>query len=139
MLAHAQGQGLQPLDEQEGVERAHGRAEIAQERDPRLDDVGDGSERLHRLGPDRAVIAGVGRVQHREAVGMLFPVEIAAIDDHAADGGAMAADIFRGRVDDDRGAMLERLAKTGAAVLSMISGTPSSRPIFGDFGDGKHC
>jgi hypothetical protein len=41
MLAHAQRQGLQPLDELEGVERAHGGAEVAQQRDARLDDVGD--------------------------------------------------------------------------------------------------
>ena len=49
VLADAQGQGLEPLEEQERVERDHGRAEIAQQRHPRLDDVGDGPQRLHRL------------------------------------------------------------------------------------------
>ena len=68
MLAHAQRQGLQPLDELEGVEWAHRGAEIAQQHDAGSDDVGDRAERLDRLGPDRAVIAGVGLVQRREAL-----------------------------------------------------------------------
>jgi dTDP-4-amino-4,6-dideoxygalactose transaminase len=42
MLAHPQRQRLQALDELEGVERAHARADVAQEDDPRPDDVGDG-------------------------------------------------------------------------------------------------
>ena len=39
---------------------------------------------------------------------MGLPVESAAVDDGAADRGAVAADVFRGGVDDHRGAMLER-------------------------------
>ncbi len=111
MLAHAQRQRLQPLDEHEGVERRHRRADVAQQRDARLDDVGDRAQRLHRLGPHRAVIAGVGLVQHREAVGVLLPVEIAAIDDDAADRGAVPADILGGRMHDDGRAVLERPAQ----------------------------
>jgi hypothetical protein len=34
----------------------------------------------------------------------LAPVEVAAVDDDAADGGAVAADVLGGRVDDDVGA-----------------------------------
>ncbi len=73
--SHAQRQGLDALQEEEGVERRHGRAEIAQQRHARLDDVGDRPERLDRLAPDRAVIAGVGRVQQRLALGCCLPVE----------------------------------------------------------------
>src|SRR3546814_3975131 len=73
MLANAQRQRLQPLQEQEGVEGAERVAEVALQRDARLEDVGDRPERLHRLGPHRAVVARIGLVQHREALGVLLP------------------------------------------------------------------
>lgn len=108
VLADAQRQGFEPLDEQEGVLRRHRRADVAQELDPRAQREGNRAERLRRLGPDRTMIGGVGLGQQREAVGMGLPVESAAVDDGAADRGAVAADVFRGGVDDHRGAMLER-------------------------------
>ena len=43
-----------------------------------------------------------------EALGVLLPREIAAVDDEAADRCAVSADVFRGGIDDDRRAMLER-------------------------------
>src|SRR3546814_9583690 len=91
VLADAQGQGLQPLDEQEGVERTEGVAEVALQRHPRLQDVGDRAERLHRFRPHGAVVARVGLIEHGEARGMLLPVELAAVDDQAADRVAMPA------------------------------------------------
>src|SRR3546814_8333445 len=45
VLADAQGQRLQPPDEQEGVERTEGVAEVALQGHPRLQDVGDRAER----------------------------------------------------------------------------------------------
>jgi hypothetical protein len=70
------------------------------------------------------VIAWIGRVERGEALGVRRPVEVAAVDDDAPDRGAvplgrttMAAPWSNGR------------QIMGAAVLSMISGTPSSRPI----------
>ena len=107
MLAHAQRQGFQSLDELEGVVGAHGSAQVAQQRHPRLDDVGDGPQRLDRFRPDRAVVAGIGRVEHGEALGVGLPVEVAAIDDDAADRGAVAADVFGGGMHDDGGAVVE--------------------------------
>ena len=111
MLAHAQRQGFQSLDELEGVLRADRGAEIAQQDDAGPDDVGDGAERLHRFRPYRAVIALVRLVQGRLPLRHRLPVEIAAVDDHAADRGAMPADIFRQRVDVDRRAMIEGTAQ----------------------------
>src|SRR5690606_11787430 len=52
----AQAQGLDALEQQEGVERADGRADVAQQLDPGLDDVGARAERLPVL---QAVVAGV--------------------------------------------------------------------------------
>ena len=63
MLPNPQRQGLEPLNELEGVEGADGGAHIAQHGDPSLDDIGDRPQRLDRFGPDRAVVARVGLVQ----------------------------------------------------------------------------
>ena len=59
MGSHAQRQGLQPLDEQEGVERAHWRAEITQQGHAHFEDIRDRAQGLGRLCPDRAVIARI--------------------------------------------------------------------------------
>jgi hypothetical protein len=113
VLAHPQRQGLQALDELEGVERADRVAQVALQGDPRLEDVGDRPERLGGLGPDRAVVARVGPIQQREALGVLLPVEAAAVDDDAADRGAVPADVLGRRVNDDVGAVVERPADNG--------------------------
>ena len=70
--------------------------------------IGDRSERLRRLRPDGAVIGLVRLREQREALGVLLPREIAAVDDQAADRGAVAADIFRRGIDDDGRAVVER-------------------------------
>ena len=57
---HAQRQCLQPLQEHEGIERAHRGADIAQELNAQLDDVGDvGAEVLggEDVAVDQAVVA----------------------------------------------------------------------------------
>ena len=109
MLAHAQRQRLQPLQEQERIQRRHRRAEVAQQHHPHAQYIRDRTQRLGRLRPDCAVIAGIRRVQQRLARRMRFPIEIAAIDHRAADRGAVPADVFRRRIHHHRGAMLERL------------------------------
>ena len=53
------------------------------------------------------MIRRVRRVQKRLPRGVRFPVEIAAIHDHAADRGAVAAQIFCGRIHHHRRAMIE--------------------------------
>ena len=93
---------------EEGVERRQRRTDVAQQRHPRLDRVGDRTDRLDRFRPDRTVIARIGRVERRLPLRMRGPIEIAAVDDQPADGVAMAAEIFGRRVDDDRSAVLER-------------------------------
>src|SRR3546814_8797915 len=90
VLAHAQRQCLEALYEVEGVEGAERHAEVALQGAAGLHDVGDGAHLLHRLGPHRAVVARVRLVQHREAPGMLLPIEAAAVDDDAADRVAVA-------------------------------------------------
>ncbi len=67
-----------------------------------------GPERLHRLRPDRAVIARIGRVQRRLTPFVLLPGERPAVDQKAADRGAVAAEILGRGIDDDRRAVIER-------------------------------
>jgi hypothetical protein len=52
------------------------------------------------------MVGHVGFGEARELA--VAPVEVAAVDDDAADGGAVAADMLGRRVDDDVGAMFER-------------------------------
>src|SRR5690606_16970695 len=98
------------LNEEEGVEGAHGGAEVAQQSDPSLEAIGDRPQGFRSLGPDGAVIARVRLVQQWKALRMGFPVEIAAIDDEAADRGTVAADVLGARVDDDGSTMIEGAA-----------------------------
>ena len=105
------GKRLKALDELEGIERAHRGPEIAQQGYPCLEDIGDRPEGLGRFRPDGAVVAGVRLGQQRKARAMLFPFEVAAVDDQAADRRPVAPNIFGRRVDDDGSPMAEGLAK----------------------------
>ncbi len=107
VLAHAQRQRLQALDELEGIEGRHRGTDVPQQHDPGAQQKGDGAQRLCRLQPDRTVIGGIGFAQQREARGMVLPREIAAVDDGATDRSAVAADVFGGRVNDDGRPMFE--------------------------------
>ena len=72
-----------------------------------VDDVGQVAERLERLGENNAVV-GIARFgELRPLLGILRPLEIAAIHDGAADVDAVAAQELGGRVDRDIDAVLE--------------------------------
>src|ERR1019366_2630614 len=118
------------LNEHEGIEWAHRRTNIAQQGDAGFDDIGNWPQRLHCLGPYRSVIAGIGGIQHRERSLCLTqsklppsirmpPIEVPWPPIYlVVECSTIAAPWSSGR------------QSTGAAVLSMIRGTPSSRPIF---------
>ncbi len=69
---HAQRQGLDALQDQEGVERRDRRAGVAQRHDARAADVGG---RPERLGVDDAVVADVGLVEPAKALPCARPRE----------------------------------------------------------------
>ena len=108
MLPDPERQRFQPLNDLEGIDRAERPAKIAKQRHPRLQRIGGGVERGRRLGPDHPVVGGVRRVQRPLLLRMRRPVEIAAIDDHTADRGAVPADIFGQPMTDNGRAMFER-------------------------------
>jgi hypothetical protein len=69
---------------------------------------------------------------------VLLPVEVAAIDQQAADRGAVAANIFGGRIDDDRRAMLERLAQDRAGSVVHDQRNAERTADIRDFLDREH-
>ena len=104
MALHAQRERLEPLEEQEGVQRGERRAGITQKdrADPRYKRRGAG-----RLGEAEAVVARA-RLGQAGEFSAFRPVEPAAVHNHAADRGAMAADELRRGMDDDVRAVLDR-------------------------------
>ena len=102
MLALAQRQRLQPLQEQERVERTEAGADVAQQLHARLDDerhVAQAREVAEHVPELQAVVARVRLGELRELA--VVPLELARIHDHPADRGAVAADILGRRGDDD--------------------------------------
>ncbi len=104
MALHPEGQGLQSLEEKEGVEWGQGSSGIPQEDRP---DVGRESRRSCRVGKGDPMIAGVGLGDPGIAP-RCFPVKVPAVHDHAADGGPVSADELRGGMDHDIRAILDR-------------------------------
>ena len=100
----AQRQRLRALQQQEGIERRERSALIAQ--DQRAD-VRRKSCRADIFGKADAVVARV-RLDELRELARGNPVELAAVDDDAAERRAVAADELRSRVDDDVRAILER-------------------------------
>jgi hypothetical protein len=93
MPLSAQGQGLDAEQQLLGRKRVQAGAEVTQNLDTHADGKGDVAKRLPELEP---VVARGGLDELREAVGVLAPVELAGVDDDAANGGAVAADPFLG-------------------------------------------
>jgi hypothetical protein len=109
---HAQGQRLEALQQQEGVERRLAGAEVAQAFNAGADgegDVAEGPAAAEDLPEVQAVVARRRIGEQRELA--VAPVELAGVDDDAADRGAVAADPLGGRLDDDVGAVVDRAAR----------------------------
>ena len=108
VLLHAQHKRLETLNDEEGIKGRKRGTDIAKERDPGLDRIGNGAERFDRFRPDRSVVAGIGGIERRLSLGVRRPVEITAINNQAADRVSMPAEIFRRGIHDDRGTVLKR-------------------------------
>src|ERR1051326_7963599 len=106
MALHAQLECLQALQEQEGIEGAEGRSEIAQAFHAGFHNVGEVAERLIEAD---AVVALAGLEQLRKAAAI--PRKAAAIDDDSTDRRPMPADELGGRMDHDIRAVLDRPAE----------------------------
>ena len=69
---------------------------------------------------------------------MLFPVEIAAVDDDAADRIAVPADILRRRIHHDSGAVIERSAQNWRRGVVEDQRHAELAPDSGDLGNWEH-
>src|SRR6202034_905022 len=107
---HTEAQRLEPLEEEEGIERSDRRTRVAQVLQASLEDEPGGKEGRGQIAKDEAVIAGVRLGKGGESPAALV-VERAAVDDDAPDGGAVAADELGGGVDDDVGAVTQGLSQ----------------------------
>ena len=91
MALHAQRQGFQTLQNQEGVHRADGRTHIAQWHHAR---AGNKRRRTKMLGIIHAMVRRIRRGELWETFGMRRPIEFAPINDGAADAVAMTTNVF---------------------------------------------
>ena len=131
MALDAQGQGLGALQQQEGSERRQGGAGVAQQNGADAGHKGGSAEGLVEV---QAVIGGIRLGQSRELARNGVPVELAAFDDHTAEGGAVAADELGGGLDHDVSAVLQRAEQVrgGEGVVH----NHRQVVLVGDFGDG---
>ena len=104
MALNAQRQRLGALEQQECVERRDGSAGVA-EKDRA--DIGYESSRADSVREGDAVVARV-RLSDRRVLAGSLPVELAGVDDNAAEGRAVAADELGSGMDNDVRAVLDR-------------------------------
>jgi hypothetical protein len=91
--------------------------EITLDLHARTDDEGDCAEGFPEL---EAVVAFAGLDELGEAFAVGAPVELAGVDDDAADGCAVAADPFCGGVDDDVGAVVDGTEEVAACAEGVV-------------------
>ena len=127
---HAQGEGFDPLQDQEGVERRNCCAHVAQRHGAGAADIGGGAE---CFGVNHAVVGNVRLVEALEFGLVLGPGELAAIDNDAAEAVAVAAEVFGQRVHHDVGAVFKRAAQVrrGHGVVD----NDRYAMLVGDFGE----
>lgn len=92
-------QGLQALEEEPGVERAHARAQVAHGVHAQLGGEGFVPVRL----PEPHAVVAVGGLREFGELAAGAPVEVASVDDDTAHARAVAADPFGAAVGDDVG------------------------------------
>ena len=118
---HAQAQGFEADEQLPGVERADGRAEVAQPFHPRPNDEGDVAERpafAEYIVENQAVVAlaRLGKLRKlavAEVVG-------AAVHNHAAHAGAVPANPLRGRLHHNVRAVLQGPEQVAARAEGVV-------------------
>ena len=117
MAFDAQGEGLQADADVEGVGRGDSSTGVAQQRNACLQDVGEVRAECGVLAQvacvDQAVVAGCGLVELGELLGVCTVVEVTGVNNHAADGGAVTAQVLGGGVDDHVRAVLDGAQQVG--------------------------
>jgi hypothetical protein len=124
VLGVALGAQAERLDAEQqllGGERVERGAQVAQDLDAGADDEGDGAERVPELEP----VVALGRLDKlREPGAVLAPIELARVDEDAADGGAVATDPLGRRVDDNVGAMVDGTDEVATSPERVVNLSP---------------
>ena len=108
MLRHANVETLQPHVQQKRILRRLNRAKITHKLRGGLGDKRAFQPKA--FGIHHAMVAFVGCSKTRELIGMSVPVELAGINNAAANTSAVAVHVFRGGMGDDIGAPFEGTA-----------------------------
>jgi hypothetical protein len=110
MSLRAQTQRLQSQQQLLRRKRIQRRTQITQNLNSYANGECDGSESF----PEFEAVVSLGRLDElRESSGVFAPVEFSAVNHHAANGGAVAANPFGGAVYDDIGAVVD-----GAGIVA---------------------
>ena len=129
MAVDAQRQGLGALEQNPGVKRANASALVTQQDGA---DIGREGSRAGSLGKRDTMVGGVGLGDLRILAARL-PVKVAAIDNHATQRGAVAANELSCGVDDDVGTMLQRTEQIRGA--EGVVDDDWQAMLLGDLGD----
>ena len=111
MAVQAEGQGLDSLEQEKGVEGGDGRPGVPQQDGPDVGGQGGGTGGVREADP---VVAGVGRPDGGEAAGGL-PVKCPPVHNDPAQGGAVAPQKLGGGVDHHVGPVLDGADEVGGA------------------------
>ena len=130
VAVQTQGERLGTLQQHPCVERADAAAQIAQDHGAH---IGHKGGRAGSLGKADAVVAGV-RLREGGEFAAGLPVELAGVNDDAAQRGAVAADELGGRMDNDVGTMLDRADQVGRA--EGVVDDKRNAVLVGDSGNG---
>lgn len=118
MALAAQAERLQAEDQLLRTEGVQCRAKVTQNLNTHADGERNRTESFPEL---QAVVALRGLDELGEAGGVLAPVELAAVDDDAADGGAVAADPLGCALDDDIRAVVDRADEVAAGTEGVVN------------------
>lgn len=113
-----QTQRLQAENQLLGSEGVQCRAQVPQNLDTHADSEGDRTEGLPEL---QSVVALGGLDELWEAGGVLAPVKLTAVDDHAADGGAVTTDPLGCALDDDVRTVVNGTGEVAAGTEGVVN------------------
>lgn len=117
MPLSTQRQRLEADQQLLGAEGVEAGPEVAQDLDAHTDGEGDGTESLPELEP----VVTLRRLDHLgEPLGVLAPVELAAVNHNTRDGGTVPADPLGRRVHDDVGTVVDRAHKVATSTESVV-------------------
>lgn len=118
MSLRTQTQSLQSQQQLLSRKRVQRRTQITQN----LDSYANGKCDRTKGFPELEAVVSLSRLDElRESSGVLAPVEFSAVNHHAADGGAVAANPFGSAVHDDIGTVVDGAGKVTTSTECVVN------------------